>query len=159
MVLFLKTKTCIILLILATSMFLSCGKGRVFEEHRKLSDYNWNRFDNIIFEADIEDTDAAYNIFIAIRHITNYPFKNLVITSIMTTPGGEERFLDHDLRIRDDDGKPLGNGMGDIWDINIPIRKNFRFNKPGRLTIEFENRMPRPVTQGIMEVGLIIEKV
>jgi gliding motility-associated lipoprotein GldH len=154
-----KTKTRIALLILSTAMFLSCGKGRVFEEHRKLPDYNWQRFNNIIFEADIEDVEASYNIFIAIRHVTNYPFKNLVLTSIMTTPGGEERFLDHDLRIRDDNGKPLGNGMGDIWDINIPIRKNFRFNKPGRLIIEFENRMPRPVTQGIMEVGLIIEKV
>jgi gliding motility-associated lipoprotein GldH len=157
--LLMKTNTRITLLIISSAMLISCGKGKVFEEYKKLPDYNWNRFDNIIFEADIEDADVNYNIYIAIRHITNYPFKNLVLTSIMTTPGGEERFLDHDLRIRDDNGKPLGNGMGDIWDINIPIRNNFRFKKPGRLIIEFENRMPRPVTQGIMEVGLIIEKV
>ena len=159
MELLLKSKTSIALLILSIAMLLSCGKGRVFEEHKKLPDYDWNRFDNIIFEAGIEDADASYNIFIAIRHITNYPFKNLLVTSIMTTPGGEQRFLDHELKIRDDNGKPLGNGMGDIWDIKIPLRKNFRFNAPGRLVIEFENRMPRPVTPGIMEVGLIIEKV
>ena len=149
-----------LLLVLTASLVLqSCSGGRVFEEHRKLDDYTWKRFENIIFEADIQDTSASYDIYIAIRHITQYPFKNLMITTIMKTPSGEERYLEYDLQIRDDDGNPLGDGMGDLWDISIPLRKNFRFREAGTLVIEFENRMPRPTTPGIMEIGLIIEKV
>ena len=49
--------------------------------------------------------------------------------------------------------------MGDLWDINIPIRKNFKFSAKGVLKVGFENRMPRTDTPGIIEIGLIIEKV
>ena len=140
-------------------LFMSCGRGRVFEEYEKLPEYSWDRHENIVFETVIEDADAQYNIYIAIRHITQYPFKNLLVTSIMETPSGERRLLEHDLKIRDDEGNLLGEGMGDLWDIIIPLRKNHKFNKTGPLTIEFENRMPRQNTPGIMEVGLIIEKL
>ncbi len=144
---------------LITLMLFSCGSGRVYEEYKKLPDYSWSRFENIIFETEIEDADANYNIYIAIRHITQYPFKNLLVTTIMQTPSGEQRLLEYDLKLRDDNGKPLGNGMGELWDINIPLRKNFKFNEAGPLIIEFENRMPQPQTPGIMEIGLIIEKI
>lgn len=157
---FLKNISGSLLLALALGLVLqSCGGSRVFEEHHKLDDYTWKRFDNIVFEAEIEDNSASYDIYIAIRHITQYPFKNLMITTIMKTPSGEERYLEYDLKIRDDDGNPLGDGMGDLWDISIPLRKNFRFREAGTLVIEFENRMPRPTTPGIMEIGLIIEKI
>jgi gliding motility-associated lipoprotein GldH len=154
-----KLTAAVLLALTAGLIFPSCQGGRVFEEYRKLDDYTWKRFDNIVFEAEIEDTGASYNIYIAIRHITQYPFKNLMITAIMKTPSGEERYLEYDLKIRDDEGKPLGNGMGDLWDINIPLRKNFRFRNPGKVVMEFENRMSRPTTPGIMEIGLIIEKI
>lgn len=140
-------------------LLMSCGRGRVFEEYHKLPEYNWGRHENIVFETVVEDADAQYDIYIAIRHITQYPFKNLLVTSIMETPSGERRLLEHDLKIRDDEGNPLGEGMGDLWDIIIPLRKNHKFNMAGPLTIEFENRMPRQNTPGIMEVGLIIEKL
>ena len=73
---------------------MACGRGRIYEEHRELPNYTWVRLDNLIFETEIKDADASYNIYIAIRHITQYPYKNLMITTIMKTPSGEERFLD-----------------------------------------------------------------
>ncbi len=147
-----------LLLVAVITLLTACSRGRIYEEHRELANYTWNRFDNLIFETEIEDADASYDIYIAIRHITQYPYKNLMITTIMKTPSGEERFLDYDLKIRGENDKPLGKGMGDIWDINIPLRKNFKFLKPGPLIIEFENRMPRSGISGIMEIGLILEK-
>ena len=149
----------VIIALMTLLILSSCSEKRVFEEYQEIPDYRWKRQKNIVFTAEIENAEATYNIYIAIRHITQYPFRNLLVTSIMKTPSGEERFLNHDLRVRDEQGNPLGNGMGDLWDINIPIRKNFKFNKSGSVVIEFENRMPRTDTPGIMEIGLIIEKV
>ena len=61
------------------------------------------------------------------------------------------------------DGKWLGSGLGDIWDIQCQF-KSYRFLKQGMYTFEIEQAMRHgdlaKIEQlpGIMEIGLRIEK-
>jgi len=147
------------LIFLFIFIFLSsCHPGRIFEEHRKMENYSWKKHQNIVFEFPVEDISVNYDIYIAIRHATQYPYRNLLISTILTTPSGEQRMTDYDLKIRDKDGKPLGDGLGDLWDLNIPLRKDFHFHEAGTCVLEIENRMLKSITPGILEIGLIVEE-
>jgi gliding motility-associated lipoprotein GldH len=137
---------------------LSCSPNRIFEEHRKIPGSTWNMSNSLVFEFDVKDTSQTYDIYIAIRHVTNYPYKNLLIGAVLTSPDGEIRYTNYDLKIRNKDGEALGNGMGELWDLNIPLRKEFKFHEPGKCILEIENRMSRVKTPGILEIGLIVEK-
>ncbi len=146
-----------LLFVILLIIISSCNPGRIYEKHIKLKDYAWDKQETFTFTFEVEDISASYDIYIAIRHAHIYPYKNLLVSSVMTTPSGEKRYTDYDLMIKDKNGDFLGDGMGDLWDITIPVRKNFRFHEKGKCTIEFENRMSKVRTPAIMEVGLIVE--
>ena len=135
----------------------ACNPGRIYEKHIKLNDYAWDKFETFTFDFEVDDISVKYDIYLAIRHAHIYPFDNLLISTVMTTPSGEKRYTDYDLAIKDKSGEFLGDGMGDLYDINIPIRKGFIFQEKGKCSIEFENRMSRLRTPAILEVGLIVE--
>jgi gliding motility-associated lipoprotein GldH len=148
----------ILLLISVLVLLNACDSDRVYEKYEKFPDQSWNRFDNLEFEIPVGNINSTYDIYITIRHITQYPYKNLLITTILNTPSGEVRFMDYDLQIRDKEGKPLGESTDDRWEIKILLRKSFKFRKAGTFTIEIENRMSKMETTGILGIGVIVEK-
>jgi len=47
--------------------------------------------------------------------------------------------------------------MGELCDIELPIRKDMIFNKSGICRVRVENKMNKAETPGIIEVGLIVK--
>ena len=77
--------------------------------------------------------------------------------SVTATAGvlGARRVVEAVLK---NEGNLLGDGMGDLWDVVSPLRKDFRFNQAGTAKIELHNYMTKLETLGIIEVGLIVKK-
>lgn len=146
--------TVVILLLILSS----CGSRTIFREYEEMESYSWNRFKVVEFEVPIENTDPGYDIVLAIRYIEQIPHDKLLINFTFYTPSGEMRTMDHDIRMREPDGELSGKGMGDLWDLEVTLREDFRFNEEGICKFEIHNRMPRVETIGIMDVGLIIRK-
>ena len=113
--------------ILLLIVFWGCSPNKIYEKKYKFDNYSWNRFNNLYFEVPINDIKSNYNFYLAIRHITQYPYRNLMLNLTINTPSGEIRSKEYDLRLRDKDGKLIGDGMGDLWDISFPLRKDFKF--------------------------------
>jgi gliding motility-associated lipoprotein GldH len=99
-----------------------------------------------------------YDVIVEVRHASHYPFANLLIELNIIYPSGEERVKAHDLLLRNSDGKFKGNGLGDIWDVSIPVYKNHSFNALGKYKFAIRNIMPVHETPGLMEIGLNIKK-
>ena len=137
---------------------VSCSKKKVFEKYEKFDNYDWNMDKTVKFEVQIDDTAAAYNIYIPTRHIENYLYDCLKVNVIIYTPTGEERTKNYKLNFRDSEGKFIGNGLGDIWDEKTLIMGNIKFKNTGIYKFEIVNNMPIIPTQGIMELGLLVEK-
>jgi len=55
-------------------------------------------------------------------------------------------------------GKWLGSGIGDIYEIQIPYKKNVRFPYPGKYSFTFEQAMRIEELSFVYDVGLRIEK-
>ena len=58
-------------------------------------------------------------------------------------------------------GKPLGDGLGDIFDHKFKIKSlsNYRFPKAGEYTFSVEQNMRQDPLLGVMSVGVSVEPV
>ena len=139
-------------------ILISCTPGTIYEKHVKMENLAWNRFDTVAFNVPIKDTDHNYDIIITIRHITDIPYRKLEVYFDFTTPDGESRIRKIKIPIKDESGKNLGDGMGELWDLEVPAWQGFRFSKPGNCKFELTSAMSHLNLIGIIEVGLIVRK-
>lgn len=146
------------LLFLSLLLLNSCRPGQIYREYHKFDNYTWNRFDKIKFEIPIEEAGTTGDIVMTIRHITQYPYPNLPVNVILNTPGGEERILEKEIRIKDDEGKFRGSVAGDLWDVEEILWPSFYFTETGIYSVELENLIPKVGLAGLMDIGIYVEK-
>jgi len=148
-------------LILFSSLLLlfSCGKNKVFEKYEKFDNYDWAPGKIVKFDVPIEDTSAYYKIIVPVRHTDNYPYDGLLINFSYDTPNSENHTERCKMNFRDNDGKFKGDVAGDIWDESTVLFEKIKFNAIGIYKFEITNNMQKIPTEGIMELGLRIEKV
>lgn len=147
-----------IILLFTLALLFSCSKNKVFEKFIKFDNYDWAMNKVLSFDVTIDDTTATYNVYIPVRHTDNYPYDGLLINVSYTSPNGEGHTKNYKLKFRDTDGKFIGDVSGDIWDENSVIMEKTKFNAKGIYKFEIVNGMETTPTQGIMELGLRIEK-
>ena len=135
----------------------SCQEPAVFREYRKMANVSWNRFNILEFEVLVEKGDLL-DFDILLRHHTDFPYDKLYVNITFYTPGGDMRSAEYDFKLKNENGKWLANGMGDLWDIELPIRKEMHFYEAGICKVRIENKYPKVNTPGIIEVGLLVKK-
>jgi gliding motility-associated lipoprotein GldH len=148
----------LIFLLLPVVLLTSCGPRKIFEDHIKTKNLSWNRFDVYEFEVPIENISKGYDLVFALRHITDIPYDKLSINLAFETPIGERRSRDFTVTIRDKEGNLLGDGLGELWDLEKTLWENFQFRETGICKIELRNRMTKLETLGILEVGFIVRE-
>ncbi len=147
-----------IVLVLSMLILSSCGHRKVFESYTKIPNLAWNRFSPVKFEFPVEDTVEGYELTLVVRHMTEIPYHLLDIESAIYAPDGEVRIKDSRIRVKDNEGKLLGDGMGDLWDVKYTLHKDLKFNAKGLCTVEISSRMSQLDVIGIIEIGLIVKK-
>ena len=135
----------------------SCDPFMVFDQYQKTEGGQWKWSDKKTFEVDMEDSLKAYNIYVNIRHTTEYPKSNLFVFLTTSAPNGISRRDTLEIIIADDQGKWEGNGFGEIKLISRVYRKAVRFLYPGKYTFEIEQGMRMPEVP-VTDIGLRIEK-
>ncbi len=150
-------KRILLLIILPVVFITSCDDAVVFKQYNKMENLNWNRFDYQVFEVDVEK-DELLDFYLAFRHHTDFPFDKLWVNVTFYTPDGATRSRDYDFDLKDENGKWLADGLGDLWDIDFPIRKEMQFNKSGICKVRIENIHSKYDMPGVIEIGLIVKK-
>ena len=151
-------KKLILCFLLGMMILSSCDSLTIYEKYLDNDRITWNRFDVKTFNFDIKDVNAAYDFYVAIRHHTDAPFKYLTIKFTLYTPSGEMRTLEQKILLRDDKGKLLGDGMGDLWDLVYLVREDFQFTEPGVCKVEVSSTMSQADLPGILQIGLIVKQ-
>ncbi len=144
-------------LVIVIVLVASCGNRTVFKEYRTLDNISWNRFDIQNFDVAVNKDDRL-DFYLFIRHHTNYPYDYLDVNVTFYMPGNEMRSGDYHFELKDEKGKWKANGMGELWDIELLIRKNLKMKEEGVCKVRIENKMTKLQTPGIMEIGLIVKK-
>jgi gliding motility-associated lipoprotein GldH len=148
------------LLIAIISLFAltSCNKGKIFEKRQQFDNYTWNRFKPLFFEVNVQDIESEYNVYLTLRHITQYPYDDLKINFTLYAPSGEERTTMHSFLIKDNKGGFLGDGAGDLWDVKLLVKSKYYFNEKGNYKFQIDNLMDYVDIVGLVDLGLIVEK-
>ena len=145
------------LFLLIIVFMASCSNKNVYEKYKKFDNVSWNRFDVIEFEFPVKKNEP-YDFFFLLRHHTYFPFSFIDINITIYTPDGEIRSRDYHYNLKTNKLEWMGKGMGELWDIELPIRKKMIFNESGNCRILVENKMSKVETPGIMEVGIKVKK-
>jgi len=150
----------ILISLLMIVLTTACSRGKIFEKYHKFENNTWKRVgDHVWFEVPVKDTTALYDLFIAIRHATFYPYDKISVGITIYSPHGETRYSEHTVILKDDRGKFISEGLGDIWDIRVPFKENFTFGSTGLYKFEIENLTgTKYLLPGVMEVGLVIKR-
>jgi len=136
----------------------SCDPSRVYEENIKIPEGVWTQDNPVSFEVAISDTITPYNLYINVRNSGMYPMQNLYMFITTTAPSGHSVKDTVQIMLADNKGKWLGKGLGDIWDLQRPYKKNVRFAQTGKYLFEIEQAMRMEKLPFILDVGLRIEK-
>jgi len=147
----------VVLSIIIILLITSCNSNSTFKEYKKFDDVSWHRFDLLEFDVPVQENEPL-DFYFALRHHTDFPYSYIDVNITLNTPDGEIRSREYHYRLKNTSLKWKGDGMGDLWDIEFPIRKEMLFNKSGICKVQIENKMHKVETPGIIEVGLIVKK-
>src|SRR5687767_9125791 len=141
-------------------LFVSCDHTRVYEENVDFSQGYWLIGEKPEFDFVIDKSIDQYTLYGNIRNSVSYPYARLFFTYYLLDSAGNElqKKLVTQYLFDAKTGKPLGSsGLGDIYDHQFELLKDYRFKYPGKYKLKFEQFMRTDTLQGILAVGLRVE--
>lgn len=139
-------------------LLASCDSKRIFEENKDIPDNTWAYSNVIRFDVPIKDPSTPANFYINVRNADGYPYSNLYLFIKTTFPNGKFSTDTLECILADEKGKWLGKGLGDIYDNQIPFKRNVRFPLAGTYIFEIQQGTRSDHVPLIMDVGLRIER-
>jgi gliding motility-associated lipoprotein GldH len=136
----------------------SCDPNRIYEENKDIPEMLWHKDSIMKFEVEISDAQAKYNLYINVRNAGSYQFSNIYMFVDIAFPDGTINRDTVEGILADEKGQWLGNGLGDIWDNQIPFKNAVRFPLAGKYIFKIEQAMRAEQLSDIMDVGLRVEK-
>ncbi len=146
------------LILFCVLFFTSCDNSRIFEQNRAIPEIGWANKNSIKFDVNISNIKAPTNFFINVRNSEGYPYSNLFLFIKTTFPNGKMSNDTLECVLANENGKWLGSGLGDIYDNQIPFKRNVRFPVIGKYTFEIQHAMRMDTIPLIMDIGLRIAK-
>lgn len=142
------------------AMLTACDSQTVYKEYTDISEGKWTIKNAPSFTFRIEDPAIPYNVYYNLRNSVSYPYYNLYLTRYLLDSSGKEveSRLDELLLMDPKTGKPLGDGLGDLFDHKIIMKRNYRFPKAGRYTIRIQQYMRQDPLPDVQSVGISVEK-
>ncbi|MFL2573641.1 MAG: gliding motility lipoprotein GldH [Flavobacteriales bacterium] len=113
-----------ILLFFLVVGFVSCQNENKKEVYHSFNNNTWNTDSIVSFELDNIDTTSSHDLYLMVRHTTNFKFQNLFLfTNFENQQDTLELFLS------EKSGRWLGKGFGEIKELKIRIKENINFNE------------------------------
>ena len=140
------------------SILISCSESVVIEEYKDIPNGIWHVDSLASFEFEIEDTLTWYDINYNVRYAADYAYFNLYVTYYIEDSIGSivESELQNLVLFDKKTGEPLGQGLGDLYDREIPIFQKYRFKKSGKHFFKVKQFMRIEELPGILAFGVRI---
>ena len=84
------TKKFLVAIVFALTLFAACHNGDVYNEYIALPDKGWGKDSLAVFRAEITDTAQYYDVWVQMRHQSDYPYSNLWLFIDLVSPNGDQ---------------------------------------------------------------------
>lgn len=136
---------------------LSCKYDVLYDQYQIIENTVWSKDKEYYFTFMVEDIDVPYDITLEIRNNNQYPYQNLWLFCGEERPVGPLKRDTIECMLADDYGKWYGQGIS-LFQLSIPLRRNYRFSHKGQYTFSFNQGMRDDHLKGIQELGLKVAK-
>lgn len=138
----------------------ACSSSTVIDEQSDISEGLWHLDSLVVFQFDVEDTTAAYEVQYNVRYAVNYPYYNLFLKYYLEDSTGAilSSELQELILFDKKTGKPMGEGLGDLFDRSVPVFDNKKFSYAGSYTFKVKQFMRMEQLPGILSFGLKIQQ-
>ncbi len=147
------------LFIFAIFLLAACDKPAMFDAFAPINN-GWHQDSIVNFSVPVQDTSTQYYISLKLRHNADYPYENIYLFRTISSASGIEYQDTVDLKVADEKGKWLGEGVGEVktmaWGFG---RGGLRFKNTGKYTFTLQHGMRDSILPGIMDVGLTINAI
>ena len=113
-----------ILLFFLVVGFVSCQNENKKEVYHSFNNNTWNTDSTVSFKLDNVDTTSSHDLYLMVRHTTNFKFQNLFL---FTNFENQQDTLE--LLLSEKSGRWLGKGFGEIKELKIRIKENINFKE------------------------------
>jgi gliding motility-associated lipoprotein GldH len=140
---------------------LSCDSDAVFKDHTEIEEGLWYVKNEPAFTFEITDASKTYNIYYLVRNSISYPYYNLYLKRFLLNDKKKvvNEALNELILMDERTGKPLGDGLGDLFDHKIVALKNYRFPQAGKYTFKVQQYMRQDPLPAILSMGVSVEPV
>jgi gliding motility-associated lipoprotein GldH len=149
-----------VIALLAIILLLNCcDDSRVYEKNNDFANQQWLVNEKPSFEF-AANKDQTYNLYCNLRNSLTYPYSRIFVTYTLKDSVGTEikKEMINTFLFDEKTGKPNGSsGLGDIYDHQLVLLRNYAFNQPGKYTVQFEQFMRTDTLQGVLAIGLRVE--
>lgn len=149
---------CLIILLAAITLIVSCRQINVYEKNTVIPDYTWSQDFTVTGDFIISDTVTAYNIYLVLRHTDAYRYNNIWLNIGLQPPGESMQVQKVNLTLGDDANGWEGTGMNDIWEVRKLLNgEPRRFRQPGKYSFTISQIMRDNPLLHVMSAGLRVE--
>jgi gliding motility-associated lipoprotein GldH len=137
-------------------VFSSCADANSY--HKMYSDFPDNRWDPTTkkdFDFTIADAES-YDLILEFSHVYDYQFDSVPIVIAITNPDGSNQNVPIDLQIKDASGEQLADCVGDVCDLNTPIKSGIKLAK-GNYHLSISQTFEGPYLPNVLGVGLHVK--
>ena len=151
-------KTKLLLTLFTFFILFSCDKSSVYSEfYKNKEDNRWLKSDEKIFEFTIDNDVQLYDAIFDFSHVYDYQFASVPIDFIIENPSNEKEKFTINLKLKDTNGKEIGDCSGDICDLKFKIKQKSKLEK-GNYKISISNSFKGDYLPNVIGVGLEIKK-
>jgi len=148
-------------LIIAVSFMFSCTEivNTVYSENVSNDNNRMPRNEKYVFEFENNDLLQVYDVIVMFRYVEGFQFNRVVFNFMHSLPNADTLDFTMGLPVIDGKGNYIGDGSGDIWDIEHTIISR-RALPEGKNTFVLQNKMDEhyEFIPNVMSVGIKIVK-
>lgn len=146
-------------IVLMTMGLISCKDSvTVADTNFELDRQNWSYTEKIRIPVTIDAVDIPYNIYLNLRHTSNYKYSNIFLLIHIISPDGKRITERREFKLALPDGEWLGSGSGNMYSYQLLIKDNYRFPVKGKYIFELEQNMRDNPLDHVTDAGIRVEK-
>ena len=137
----------------------SCQDQSVIADSNvELDKHNWSYSERVKIPLNIDSADIPYNLYLNLRHTSDYKYSNIFLLIHITGPNGKKSTERKEFRLALPDGQWLGDGSGNLYSYQILFSEDYKFPMKGKYVIELEQNMRDNPLEYITDAGIRVEK-
>lgn len=152
-------KISFLFVVLLATVLASCrDQYAIVDTNIELDKHNWSYSEKVRIPFTIEAADKPCNLYLNLRHTSDYKYSNIFLLIHITGPDGKRSTERKEFKLALPDGEWLGSGSGNLYSYQILFREEYKFPLNGKYIIELEQNMRDNPLDYITDAGIRIEK-